>query len=841
MSRYGIDYYGLAYYGSSNPVTFDASPFIATPSNHGEITLNWTDPTGSWSRLVIIRNPYGFPLDPWDGTEILSVYSGADPVVYVDSSGLVQGQFYYYSIFVYSLSSYAWVRAGTAFALSVKNWGNTTRLYDYMPSIYKLTQPYTATADWDNDKLYQFLSNFGFELDYEQTLTELVKDRYNIEKVSGRLIPTMMNQFGQMYEPAIGLQQNRRLLRDAVTLTKQKGSKDGLKAFIKDFTGWAIPEPIAGTPNPSATGITTGKNLMLDYNDSSFEETMGHWRSDDGTALMDNLHIERVNSFKLVSNVATLYVGANEYDVGNQVVVTGLPYPLFNSAIPVTITAVDQTSYISYSLVGADVAEISGYNPSTNSYGVVTPSPIPWVEATAPTLFPNLATGIMSIYNAGATAATISAFCGDDAPITKGIPVTAGQTYTFSFYASRGNYTARSVTPKIKWYDRFGVLISTSSGSAVSDNVANFASGSRPFVTAAAPATAYYACPGMSIASVANLASNEHHYVDACQFELAGSATDFEEARLIKVILRANRINELINPNFASAGSPWSITGGTKTMMTNTYEPTTEVFTISSASITSNVATVNVSLPHSLPVGASVVISGVTGASAGNYNGTRTITAVTLTSFSYAVTAANSSVTGGTAFKAGTSLKATASSSTMNVKSWDGSTTAQLMGIYYPDTSYTFSVYMQALTATEAATLKIKWYDSTYTLISTSASSSPVSVTTGSWTRGYLTATAPATAAYAAVEVEFATTSTNEILLDLALFENTGTVLDYFDGSNGPAGFYDLMWEGNLVNANRSHYYKNRLNTQTRLIGTTLDEVLPMGSSIATYISQPLT
>ena len=841
MSRYGIDYYGLAYYGSANPVTFDASPFTATPSNHGEITLNWTDPTGIWSRLVIIRNPYGFPLDPWDGTQILSVYNGADPVVYVDSSGLVQGQFYYYSIFVYSLSTYSWVIAGTALALSVKDWGNSERLYDYLPGIYKITQPYTATADWENDKLYQFLNNFGFELDYEQTLTELVKDRYNIEKVSGKLIPTMMNQFGQTYEPAIGLQQNRKLLRDAVTLTKQKGSKDGLKAFIKDFTGWAIPEPIAGTPNPTVTGVTTGKNLMLDYNDSSFEESTGHWYSADGTALMDNLQIQQINSFKLVSNVATLYIGDNEYDVGNQVVVSGLPYPLFNSATPVTITAVNQASYISFSLTGTDVAETSGYNVSTTSYGTVTPSPIPWVEPTAPALSPNKATGIMAIYNAGATTQTISAFCGDDAPITKGIPVTAGQTYTFSFYISRGNFTARSVTPKIKWYNRFGALLSTSSGSGVSDNVANFGSTSRPYVSAAAPTDAYYACPGMSIASVANLASNEHHYVDACQFELSGSATDFEEARLIKVVLRGNRINELVNPNFNSTGSPWTVTGGTKTMMTNTYEPTTEVFTINTASITSNVATVNLTLPHSLPVGASVVISGVTGGSAGNYNGTRTITAVTLTSFSYAVTASNSSVTGGTAYKAGTSLKATASSTTMAISSWDGSTTAQHMGIYYPDTSYTFSVYMQALTATESATLKIKWYNSSHTLISTSSSASAVSVPTTGWTRGYLTATAPSTTAYAVTEVEFATTSTNEILLDMALFENTGSVLDYFDGSNGPAGVYDLMWEGNLLNANRSHYYKNRLSTQTRLIGSTLSAILPMGSSIATYIAQPAT
>lgn len=840
MSRYGIDYYGLGYYGSANPVTFNAYPFTATPSKQGEIRLDWTDPTGDWSKLVIVRNPYGFPLDPWDGIEILSIYNGYDPITYVDNVNLVQGQFYYYSIFVYSLAEYAWVTAGKAMALSVKNCGNTDRLYKYLPDIYKITTPYVPTADWDNSKLYQFLSNFGFELDYDQTATDLLRERYNTEKVSGSLIPTMMNQFGQTYEPGIGLQQNRKLLRDSVTLTKEKGSKAGLKAFIKDFTGWAIPEPITGVPNPTVTGITTGKNLMLDYNDSSFEESIGHWYSADGTASLDCLRILKITSFKLVSNVATLYIGANEYDVGNQIVVSGLPYPLFNSATPVTITAVDQTSYISFSLTSSDVGLTSGYNSTTDAYGTVTPSPVPWSESTAPALFPNKASGILAIYNSGAVTQTISAFSGDDSPIKKGIPVTAGQTYTFSCYVSKGNFTARSVTPKIKWFNRFGVLLSTSSGTAVSDNVANFGATSRPYVTAAAPTDAYYACPGISIASVANLASNEHHYVDACQFELSSSMTDFEEARIIKVVLRANRINELKNPNFANAGSPWTVTGGSKTMMTDTYEPETEIFTITTASISSNVATVTLGLPHSYKVGSSVVISGVTGGSASNYNGTRVITAVTLHTFSYAVTAANSTVTSGTVNSAGTSLKATASSTSMVVASWDGSTTSQQMGIYYPDTSYTFSIYALALTATESATLSITWYDSSHVLISTNTSSS-TTVLTSDWVRLSLTATAPSTSAYATVSVNFTTTSTHDVLLDYGLFENTGSVLNYFDGSVGPGSVYDLIWEGNALNAGRSHYYKNRLTTQTRLIGATLTSVLPLGSSISTYIGQPQT
>lgn len=841
MSRYGIDYYGLGYYGSDNPVTFDAGPVTATPSAHGQIVLNWFSPTGNWSRLIVVRNPYGYPLDPWDGEQIVSTYNGFDPLTYTDL-GLVEGQYYYYSIFVFSLVQYRWVTAGRAMALSVKNCGNTDTLYNYLPNIYKITQPYTATTDnWENPDLYAFLSNFGFELDYEQTMINLLRDKYNTEKVNGKLVPTMMNQFGQTYEPAIGLQQNRKLLRDAVTITKQRGSKEGLIAFIKDFTSWTVPIPIAGTPNPSVNGITISHNLMLDYNDSSFEEGTGHWNSSDGTAQFDNLRVLNINQLQLTSNVATLYVGPHNYDVGNQVFVSGLPIPLFNSINAYTLTAANQTAgTISFSLTGSDIALTSGYNINTDAYGIITPNPAPWAEPTSPTLFPNKATGILALYNTSSSSQTISAFVGDDDAINKGIPVTAGLSYSFSIYASKGSYTARTVTAKIKWFDRFGVLLSTSSGTGVSDNTVAFSGSYRPSVTATAPTDAYYACPGVSVASIGGTASNEHHYFDAAQFEQSASVTDFDEARQTHITLRANRINELVNPSFVSPTTPWTLTQGTSATISTVLEPSAEVFTITSGAITSGTATITLNLTHSYQVGSNVVVSGVTGANAANYNGVRTITAVTPNSFSYTIAASDSSISSGTVYASASAYQITASGSTVTLKSWDGSTNSQLMGIYYPNTSYAFSIYVESADAAETVTPIIRWYDSSYSLISSSTGSA-FTTSTSNWVRPYVIAEAPSTVAYASVEIQWGTASGNKLYVDLALFENAGQVLEYFDGSNGPGSYYDLLWEGNAINAGRSHLYHNRFATQTRLIGSTLTSQLNLGSTVALYLAQPNT
>ena len=94
MSRYGFDYYYIGYYGSDNPIKFDAAPFTALPSDHAEITLTWTTPSGNWSDLVVVRNQYGFPIDPYDGTQVFaSKKSDSTNPVYVDNNGLVQGNY----------------------------------------------------------------------------------------------------------------------------------------------------------------------------------------------------------------------------------------------------------------------------------------------------------------------------------------------------------------------------------------------------------------------------------------------------------------------------------------------------------------------------------------------------------------------------------------------------------------------------------------------------------------------------------------------------------------------------------------------------------------------------
>lgn len=57
---------------------------------------------------------------------------------------------------------------------------------------------------------------------------------------------------------------------------------------------------------------------------------------------------------------------------------------------------------------------------------------------------------------------------GSDAPKTKGIPVSGGTSYSFSYYQKRTGSTTITSTPTINWYNGQGTLISTATASAAS-------------------------------------------------------------------------------------------------------------------------------------------------------------------------------------------------------------------------------------------------------------------------------------------------------------------------------------------------------------------------------------
>ena len=467
MARYGNEYYGLALYGADTLVDFDVSPFTARSVGYNKIFVEWTAPTGDWDVIRLVRNGFGFPMTPDDGDVLFTGTTASNDRSYLDegqvpnNSGLIQGRTYYYTMFVRETASQQWVSAGNALGVSVKNYETADLMYDYLPNIYKITNSYSISDNNSqvNDDLYNFLSIFAVEHDLFKTNAENIKYRYDPLSLDGRLVPMLLNEFGFNFEKEIGIQQARSLIKNAVKIYSERGSVSGLKTFVTAFTGF----------NCDIRPIT---NLMLDYNNSSFRESLGFWET-----------------------------------TTNTTIAKGTP----NSETP----PVD-----------------------------------PYSEPNSPSNFPNSTLGFFKL--TANAAGNIVVACGLSAPTTRGVPVVEGQPYTLTGYA-RAKTTGRVVSPAIRWYDRFGTLISTSSITGVAD--ASGAWNRTSAVTDVAPANARYAVPQFTIASAA---LNEVHYLDAVQFEQSTSPTTFTDARRVDVVLRANRINQVINPSFEVDLDNWT-------------------------------------------------------------------------------------------------------------------------------------------------------------------------------------------------------------------------------------------------------------------------------------------
>ena len=118
-----------------------------------------------------------------------------------------------------------------------------------------------------------------------------------------------------------------------------------------------------------------------------------------------------------------------------------------------------------------------------------------------------------------------------------------------------------------------------------------------------------------------------------------------------------------------------------------------------------------------------------------------------------------------------------------------------------PGKQYALSLYVRPGATARTMRMSIRWYTSTGAFISDTLRS--VTEVAGQWVRGSDYDTAPANAAFAAIEVQtWDTTAVNEQhYIDAVLFEEGGSSpLDYFDGStpDGTADFatVDRAWTG---------------------------------------------
>src|SRR6478736_6094328 len=96
---YGIDFYGVAFYGYSQPADYSVAPFQALQTDYGKLTLVWASPNKTpWKSLLLTRSIYGYPSTPADGAELTRITPSSMVKTY-DDINVTPGRVYYYTMF----------------------------------------------------------------------------------------------------------------------------------------------------------------------------------------------------------------------------------------------------------------------------------------------------------------------------------------------------------------------------------------------------------------------------------------------------------------------------------------------------------------------------------------------------------------------------------------------------------------------------------------------------------------------------------------------------------------------------------------------------------------------
>lgn len=739
MARYGTDIYGVGHYGAETTtlVDFDASPFTAYPTNYSKIELTWVVPTGDWTTLRLVRNRYGFPLASDDGDIVLETLKEFAPNGFTDDgsqptqSGITQGIDYFYSLFVLKTLDGFWAKAGDAYLVTTKDYEGLSSAYDFLPAVFKTKSYKTLSDSADNQDLISFLNIFDSYIDFIKTHAELLLNIYDPSITHYPALAYMMHQFGSQFEPELGVQQSRIFLRNISLINQNKGSLQGLKDFIKAFTGWEV-------------NVQPTNNLMLTFNDASFEESIGFWEN-----------IENANM-----------------------------------------------TVIAYS----DLA--------------------PYIEPTTPELYPNKQNGSLKLK--AISNGDVQIACGLSNPKIKGIPVTAGLVYTFSIYAQTA-VTSRKVFVDIRWYDLSGVELSRAGENKKSDLTGGWKV--RVSTTNTAPDKAYFAVPYIR---VEDCVSDEIHYFDAAQFEISSEGpTAYQEARGLNISLIANRINLIENPCFETVIDPWVATNGTIARVNDVSvgAATNSSYSLSVSPIANG--PVKVTYGNFINVFgdewytlSGYVRTAYTGEynsdriggytfewydAAENYISTTGITDSLLTEYYPSNTIQR--VNGTLSIDTGTFTSLSVGGS-IRLVNFDG----VYSGFTLNDIDGNYTV-----TSVNGTTIQVNSAGPNIPLLNKESLLLPNNV----WlvqdlkldfVRQHTSNISPKNAAYVKPVFNWINGVVGQTLwIDSQMLEHSTALKSFFDGNTGVSTPDDLIWEGTTANS-KSHYYKNKLAVESRLI-----------------------
>lgn len=304
MAKYGNFVYGGAKYGETRKLAYSVAPLDLVILSFSTAYLTWFSPSGTFTKIRLVRNQIGFPETSEDGVIIWEEYategtvsrsSFTDGVDNPSSIGIVAGRPIFYSMFLFT-DEKVWINAGNVADTVPGNHNAQKRIMDIIPKVYTSAIQSPLGVTDETSALYSFIDGLSFT--YEQLLTELdlLKPVHSSDISSYLLLPIETSNVGLDQEPNIPIKNQKRLVREAFYMYSHKGLKSGVETYVESLSGYA----------PT---VTVSPNLLLSPQDSTFYKGLGNWIFGNATATFSDEQvpasgtnvIDNIYSCKLVA------------------------------------------------------------------------------------------------------------------------------------------------------------------------------------------------------------------------------------------------------------------------------------------------------------------------------------------------------------------------------------------------------------------------------------------------------------------------------------------------------------------------------------------------------------
>lgn len=290
MAKYGSNLYSSGFkYGQTSSVSVYYNAQLAAWSyDYGSVQLTWggitADPTEHPpTHWRLIKNFSGTPDDTYDGILLAGGSFATFTNTYLDIDYENVGKEVSYSIWAFNGTR--WIFCGEAETIIVGNDDTLTKIVDWLPKAWLNPRDYTGDAlgEADSSTLINTLSGYAFMYDRLRSEASLLSLSFDKAHTPLAILKPKVVEFGFDFEAALGDGYNRSLYGTGNIINSYKGNSLGVNVYTSALTHWT-------------NKIEVGHNVLLDYNDSSFEESIGRWVVSSGT-LVQHLYSNSLAEF----------------------------------------------------------------------------------------------------------------------------------------------------------------------------------------------------------------------------------------------------------------------------------------------------------------------------------------------------------------------------------------------------------------------------------------------------------------------------------------------------------------------------------------------------------------